>query len=85
MPSEHKVLITLRGTDQYARYLAKLERAVRKRGVQLGEGPNALAEHALAILGYHHELKAPERVPPQGTNRHGRPKKIPEKGVDTLA
>jgi hypothetical protein len=88
MPSPHPVLVALRGTDQYARYLELLERAVRKAGVALdqvgaGGGPTALVELALAELGARHGLMAPARIGRPGANQHGpppAPKKIPGGG-----
>lgn len=70
MPTANKFLVNLRGTEQYARFLERLETAVRAKGVQLPPGPNALADYALVVLGLRHGLKAPPRVQPSG-----RPKK----------
>jgi hypothetical protein len=75
MPSEHPFLVALRGTPEYARYLDRLHKAVRASGVQLGDGPNALAEYALTVLGLRYNLISPARMP-----KPGRPRKVKDAG-----
>lgn len=75
MPSQHKTLVTLRGTEQYERYLKRLLKSVKSNGTTIAEGDLLkLTEFALVKLGIEHGLLAPRRIPPQGTNRHGEPK-----------
>ncbi len=74
MPSTTSFVVALRGDDTYRRYLDRLSQAVRESGVQIGEGPHALAEYALVVLGLQHGLIAPRRCRPRGTNRYGEPR-----------
>jgi hypothetical protein len=67
MPSEHKPLIVLRGTAEYAVFLDTLCGAAGARD------RSDLAERALAKLAKGHGLKPPRRAAPHGTNRHGEP------------
>lgn len=73
MATDNKFLVAFRGTEQYARFLGKLEAAVRASGVQLAPGPNALADYALVLLGLKHGLKAPPRVKSRGRPRKDAP------------
>jgi hypothetical protein len=72
MPSPHKVLIALRGTEEYARFLDRLQAKVRKAGAS-GDTLTDLAELALAELAERHGVKAPKRAGAVGTNQHGEP------------
>lgn len=73
MPSQHKLLIALRGTDEYAEALDRLARRLIKGGVPIGSR-HELGEYAIAELARSLKIKLPRRVPPQGTNRHGEPR-----------
>lgn len=64
MPSELKTLIALRGTEQYARFLAKFARKVGR------EDLTEMAEIAIARWASEHGMIAPRRAGPKG-----RPKK----------
>jgi hypothetical protein len=75
MPSktpQDPVLIALRGTDQYARFLDRLLRAVQKTRPAI-RTRTQLADLALAELGLREGLRAPRRCKPLGTNRYGEP------------
>lgn len=73
MPSKMAALVTLQGSDEYARFLDRLLKAVRAAGATVASR-HQLAEHALALLGVQHGLKVPPRARPVGTNRFGEPK-----------
>lgn len=68
MPSEHPFLVALRGDEAYARYLDRLLKAARKRGVRV-ETRHQLAELALAEMGCRYDLMAPRRLPKPGRPR----------------
>jgi hypothetical protein len=65
VPSKQPLVITLRGTEAYRRYLARLAKLLRAEGLPVA-GPNALAEHALAELGRRRGIEPPRRMPPIG-------------------
>lgn len=73
MPSERKMLVALRGTEEYAAFLDRLLKRLARDGVPLSSR-HELAEHALAELARRLNIKPPRRIPPQGTNRHGEPR-----------
>lgn len=62
MPSANSDLIRLRGTEQYARFLARLIAKVQESGARGVDTPHQLAEYALAVLGLQHGLQAPPRA-----------------------
>ena len=73
MPTNKPALIPpIRGEPSYAAYLDQLETEAAKRGHPPGR--TALVALALARLGKAWGLKAPRRIAPIGTNRHGEPR-----------
>lgn len=70
MPSEHRMLVNLRGTPEYERYLLRLVRAAIKEGVDIEPGQlNRLAEIALAAYGDKLGVKPVERIPAPGRRK----------------
>lgn len=70
--ADREVNLNLRGDASYARYLDRLRKAERARGVRLPDGDAALAEYALVLLGLRNELVAP----PRSARRPGRPRAV---------
>jgi hypothetical protein len=64
-----KAIITLRGTEEYARYVDRLLAEVRAEG-QTVQGRAGLAELALNLLGERRRLYAPTRIRPLGSNQY---------------
>jgi hypothetical protein len=73
--SNRKILIALRGTEEYARFLDRLRAKVRKSGGP-GESLSDIAEVAIADLAAKHGLNPPRRTLPLGSNQHGEPKTV---------
>ena len=70
MPSQHPVLVALRGGEAYGRYLDRLLKEARKRG-HTTASRTELADLALSTLGAQWGIVAPRRVAPVGSNQHG--------------
>jgi len=70
-PADLPVLVKLRGTDAYARFLARLGQEMRRENPGFSGTPNALAEYALGVLGLARDLRVPARLRPRGGARPG--------------